>query len=118
MHFMDHDQHLCFPKCARISKRFILRAYLLCCGVLLLAATMRAQYTFGPEVQSTNSASITYKSGTGAFQYADAALFSENHAALPLRGTAATFITTSNEWTASVTVNISARSMTVAEGTS
>jgi hypothetical protein len=92
--------------------------------VLIAAASMAAtqfvyaQYTFGPQVQSTPSASITYNSKTGVFQYTDAALFSENHAALPLAGTAAAFITTSNDWTASVTVSISARSMTVAGGSS
>ena len=70
------------------------------------------QYTFGPEVQSTPSASITYDSQTGTFQYTDTANSSDDSAYLPLTGSAATFITASNDWTASVTVNLSGRSMT------
>ena len=77
-----------------------------------------AQYTFGPEVQSTPSASITYNYGIGAFQYTDTAHSSDDSAYLPLTGSAATFITTSNDWTASVSVNISARWMTTANGNS
>ena len=85
---------------------------------LLLVDRVEAQYTFGPEVQSTNTASITYDSGTGTFQYTDAANSTEDHAYLPLTGTASTFITTTNGWTASINVTISARSMTVASGKS
>jgi hypothetical protein len=43
-----------------------------------------AQYTFGPESQSTNTASITYNSGTGLFQYTDTANVSDDYAGLPL----------------------------------
>jgi hypothetical protein len=70
------------------------------------------QYTFGPQVQTTNTASITYNSGNGAFQYTDAANSSDDFAYLPLTGTAAAFITISNEWTVSITVNLAAQSLT------
>lgn len=71
-----------------------------------------AQYTFGPQMQSTNTASVTYNSGSNTFQYTDAANSSDDSAHLPLTGTAATFVTTSNDWTASLAANISARTMT------
>ena len=70
-----------------------------------------ASYTFGPQTQSTPSASITYDSGTGLFQYTDTANSTDDSAKIPLTGTAATLITTSNNWTTSLTANISARSM-------
>jgi sugar lactone lactonase YvrE len=78
-----------------------------------MAATRfaQAQYTFGPQVQSTNTASITYNSGTGVFQYTDTSNLSADFAGLILTGNAATFITTTNGWTASLAVNLSARSM-------
>jgi tetrahydromethanopterin S-methyltransferase subunit E len=78
---------------------------------LILATSAQAQYTFGPQVQSTNTASITYNSGTGAFQYTDTSNLSADFAGLILTGNAATFITTTNGWTASLAVNLSARSM-------
>jgi PKD repeat protein len=71
-----------------------------------------APYTFGSQTQSTPSASITYDSGTGTFQYTDAANSTDDSAKILLTGTAATLITTSNNWTTSLTANISARSMT------
>jgi uncharacterized repeat protein (TIGR03803 family) len=68
-------------------------------------------FIFGSQFQSTPSASITYYSGTNAFQYTDMANLSDDYAALSLAGNAATFITATNGWTASITVNLSARSM-------
>jgi hypothetical protein len=83
------------------------------------AGPLAAQtFTFGLEVQSTPSDSITNNSGTGAFQYTDAANSTEDYAYLPLTGTASTFITTANGWTASINVNLAARSMTVTSGKS
>src|ERR1035438_3010177 len=78
---------------------------------LILAAPAQAQYIFAPEVQSTNTASITYNSGTGTFQYTDTNNLSADFAGLPLAGNAAAFITTSNGWTASLTANLSTRIM-------
>ena len=69
-------------------------------------------YSFGPQVQSTPSASITYDLGTGLFQYTDSATSSDDYAYLPLTGAAAAIISTSNGWTSSINVNLSARSMT------
>ena len=71
---------------------------------------------FGPQVQSTNTANITYDCGTGTFQYTDAANASEDDAYLPLVGTAATSITASNDWSAAISVNISARTIGVSSG--
>jgi sugar lactone lactonase YvrE len=78
---------------------------------MILAAPSQAQYTFGPQIQSTNTASITYNSGTGEFQYTDTNNLSADFAGLPLAGNAAALITTTNGWTASLAVNLSARSM-------
>jgi hypothetical protein len=69
-------------------------------------------YTFGTQVQSTNTASITYNSGTGTFQYTDAENASDDNASLPLTGNATNLISYKNAWHASVTINVSARTMT------
>src|SRR5665213_83101 len=103
---------LVMKKQIRFSSVHLLAIFL----VALLSASVQAQYTFGPQVQSTPSASITYDSGTDAFQYTDAANLSDDRTYLPLSGTAATFLTVSNGWTASFTVNISTRSMTQSNG--
>ena len=79
-----------------------------------VAAT--SQSTFGPQVQSTNTAGLTYTSGTGAFQYTDTATPSEDYAYLPLAGSSAALITSSNGWIASLIANLSARTMTVTSG--
>lgn len=92
------------------TEKYLRQAYLL--AALLAATSVQAQYTFGPEVQKTPSANITYDSGTGLFQYTDTANSSDDQAYLPLIGTAANDITTSNGWTVSLAVNISARSTT------
>ena len=94
-------------------KNFVLLAMLIAGLGLLLVDRVAAQtYTFGPQIQSTPSASITYDSGTGTFQYTDAANSSDDYAGLPLSGNAATYITISNGWTASITANLYARPMT------
>jgi hypothetical protein len=80
-------------------------------GVFNATLTGQAQYTFAPQVQSTNTASITYNSGANTFQYTDAPNLSADFAGLPLAGNAAAFITTTNEWTAWLSANLSARSM-------
>lgn len=92
------------------TKKLLIQTCLL--GTLLLTSSARAQYTFGPEVQSTPSAGITYDSGTGTFQYTNVADSSDDHAYLPLTGPAATYITTTNGWTVSFTANIAASSTT------
>lgn len=97
----------------RFCKGNLLMLRVLIAGLSLMpAGRMTAQtFTFGPEVQSTNTANITYNSGTGAFQYTDTNNFSADFAGLPLVGTVATLITPTNEWTASLTANLAARSM-------
>lgn len=97
-------------KTKSILTRRLLLLFAATTSVLLSAAHAPAQYTFGPEIQSTLSANITYSSGT--FQYTDSANASSDFAALPLAGTAATLITTSSNWTASLSVNLSQRTMT------
>jgi len=92
-------------------KHFIILPTVIAGFVLILAAPAQAQYTFAPQVQSTNTASITYNSGTGMFQYTDTNNLSVDSAGLALAGNAANFITASNGWTASLTVNLSARSI-------
>jgi hypothetical protein len=79
---------------------------------VILAAPLYAQYSFGPQIQSTPPASITYNSKTDAFQYTGPADSTDDHAYLPLIGTAAALITTSNGWSVSLAVNLSARSLT------
>ena len=81
-------------------------------GLMLAGRLMAQTYTFGTQVQSTNTASITYNSGTGLFQYTDAANSSEDTASLPLTGSTTNLITSTNGWHASVTINISAKSLT------
>ena len=95
----------------RLKALFLLRALPAGFG-LIPAASSQAQYTFGTQVQSTNTASITYNSGTGTFQYTDAANASDDTASLPLTGNAASLITSTNGWHASVTVTVSAKTMT------
>jgi hypothetical protein len=93
-----------------VKNLFLLPALVAGLG-LILAAPAQAPYTFGPQVQSTNTASITYNSETSVFQYTNVANLSNDFAGLPLTGNAAAFITTSNGWTASLTANLAARSM-------
>ena len=95
-----------------IKNPFPLPALMAGLGLILVGGVAAQPYTFGPQVQSTNTANITYNSGTGTFQYTDAANASDDFAGLPLTGTAAAYITASNGWTASLTVNLSARTMT------
>jgi hypothetical protein len=77
-----------------------------------------SSYSFGSEVQSTSTATSTHNSGTGTFQYTDAATSTEDQAYLPLSGSAAAFITTSNGWTASLAANILSSSLPCASGRS
>jgi hypothetical protein len=79
---------------------------------LLPPETVLAQYTFGSEVQSTDTASITYNFGTGTFQYTDSANSTIDSASVPLTGSAAALITSSSDWHASVSVSVSAKTMT------
>ena len=80
-------------------------------GCMLTCRVIAQTYTFGAPYLN-GSANLTYNSGTGMFQYTDAISGHEDLADLPLTGTAAKFVTTSNSWTASLSVNISAKSMT------
>jgi len=95
-----------------LRKPYILPALIAWLGLILAAQATAQPYTFGPEFQSTKTASITYNSGTGTFQYTDTANPSLDDAAIFLAGTAADFIATSNGWIASLTINLSGRSMT------
>ena len=83
-----------------------------------LNVAVLGQYAFGSEFESTPSAVIVSNLGTGEIEYIDAATATEDFAYSPLTGTAATVITTSNGWTASLTANIEARTMTVTSGKS
>ena len=94
-----------------IKNLFLLLALIAGLGWILAGRVTAQTYTFGSGNQSTPSASITYNSGTGAFQYTDAANSTKDTASLRLTGTAAALITTSNGWTASLNVNIAARTM-------
>jgi formylglycine-generating enzyme required for sulfatase activity len=81
-------------------------------GLVLTGRVTAQPYTWGPEFTTTPSASITYTPGTDTFQYTDTANLSDDSAFLPLAGTAATFITTSHGWTASINANLTNRTMT------
>jgi hypothetical protein len=87
-------------------------ALILALGLMPAGPVLAQTYTFGMETQSTNTASITYNSGTGQFQYTDAANLTDDHASIPLTGGAAGFITATSSWHASVSINVSAKSMT------
>ena len=98
------------PYCMTLNNNGISlsRVFLATACAVLLAPSAKAQtYTFGPPGSSTPSASITYDSGTGMFQYTDAANSWEDYAEIPLAGPVAPFVTTTNGWTASLTVNLS-----------
>jgi uncharacterized repeat protein (TIGR03803 family) len=76
----------------------------------------QGQYVFCTEVQTTNSSSINYDSGLFTYTDSDASDTHEEHAILPLCGGAASAINSTNAWTASISVNLSARSMPTAGG--
>jgi hypothetical protein len=92
--------------------------HLVLIAIASMAATQfaHAQYTFGSEVQTTPSASIAYNSGTGLFQYTDATNTQSASAYLPLAGSAAAFITTSNGWTASINASLATNTLIVSGG--
>jgi hypothetical protein len=96
----------------RIKNLFLLPVLIAGLGLILAGRAMAQPYTFGSEFQSTNTASITYNSTTGVFQYTDTANLSDDIAGLPLTGNAATIITNSNGWSASLTANLSTTTMT------
>jgi len=95
-----------------INKLLILSMLITGAGVLPCDRMEAQAYTFGSQVQTTNTASITYNSGTGQFEYTDAANASLDEASVPLTGAAATLITSTNAWHVSLTGNVAARSMT------
>src|ERR1017187_4189262 len=95
-----------------IKNLFLLPTLIAGLGLMMTGQVTAQPYTFGPQVQSIPSAGITYKFGNNTFQYTDAANSSWDSARLPLNGTASTLITTTNDWTASLTPNISAQTMT------
>jgi len=70
--------------------------------------------TFCTEIQTTSSSSLSYDSGLFTYTDSDASDTSEEHAILPLCGAAASAITSTNAWTASISVNLSARTFTAA----
>ena len=80
--------------------------------VALSPTDARAQYIFGTLYQSTNTAVLSYNSANNSFQYTDSANASDDGARLPLIGAVTNQITTTNNWAASLTANIAARSMT------
>ena len=82
-----------------------------------LAKVAAQTYTFGPEVQSSPPpASITYDSNTDFFQYTDTTNTESAKAYLPLSGSAAALVTTSNGWTASINASLSATWLSVSGG--
>jgi hypothetical protein len=102
----------------RIKELFLLSTLITGPGGLLCDRMEAQTYTFGTQVQSTNTASMTYNSGTGEFNYTDAANDSDDKASVPLTGSAASLISSANSWHASLTVNVSAKSMTATSGLS
>jgi hypothetical protein len=91
---------------------FLMTALLVGLGLFMAGRAMAQTYTFGSQIQSTNTASLTYGSGNGLFQYTDASNSSGDTASIPLTGSAATLITSSSGWHASISVNISTKMMT------
>lgn len=91
---------------------------LIALGFFATAQLTQAQYTFGTQTSSTASASTTFNSssGSGTFQYTDAANTTDDYAFLPLatsNGNPATsIIRTATGWTATLAVNLSAISLT------
>ena len=77
------------------------------------AADLGTEFSLGGEVQTTSSANITYNSGTGVFQYTDTANSTTDDAELPLAGSAASIITTSNGWTATLAPSLTAKTIGV-----
>jgi hypothetical protein len=75
-------------------------------------------YSFGTQIQSTNTASITYNSATGTFEYTDNANPTADTASIPLIGSAASLITASGGWHASITINVSPKTMTATSSAS
>ena len=102
----------------QIQNRFLLPVLTVGLGLILAGRLAAQTYTFGTEFQTTNTASITFNSGTGMFQYTDAANSSDDDASLPLTGNAANLITSASGWHASVTINVSAKTMTATSGQS
>ena len=94
----------------RIKNLFPLPALVAGLGLMLAGRVTAQPYTFGPEVTTTNTASIIYNPGSNTFQYTNAANAVNENAYVPLTGTAATFITVTNGWTASIYVSLSAKS--------
>ncbi len=95
-----------------VKQRIHLGNLLLASAVCAISPAIRAnaQYTFGPQIQSTASANMIYDPGTGLFQYTNPNSV-EDSAGVPLAGSAANLVTNSTGWTVSINVNIAARSM-------
>lgn len=82
-------------------------------AVVTMTLTARAQVNFCTEIQTANSSSISYDSGLFTYTESDASE-GEEHAILPLCGDAASAINSTSAWTASVSVNLSARTFAAA----
>jgi hypothetical protein len=85
-----------------------------CIGILLTAVASNGQQTnvFCTQIQTATSSSISYDSGLFTYTDSDASDTSEEHAILPLCGAAASAISSTSAWTASISVNLSARTLT------
>jgi hypothetical protein len=81
-------------------------------AISLLTLSAQAQYTFGTAYEPTPPAAIALDASTGTFQYTNISVTGEDAAYLPLAGTAGTYISADNAWTASVSPVLAARSMT------
>jgi hypothetical protein len=96
---------------SHIKTLFFLPTLIAGFGLAPVGLVVAQPYTFGSEVKTTSTGSLTYNPGTGAFQFTNG-VGSAGYAYLPLTGSAASLIAASNGWTASLAVNITATTMT------
>jgi hypothetical protein len=94
---------------------------LICLGLGAWTPPADAQYTFGSLITgSTGSGgdneNLTYNSTTNAFQYTDGTSTYDDYAELFLGGSAASLVTTSNYWSANLTVSLSGATLVRSEG--
>jgi hypothetical protein len=100
---------------AQICKAAAARLFGTVLGVTVVTMTLtaRAQVNFCTEIQTANSSSISYDSGLFTYTESDAS-GGEEHAILPVCGAAASAINSTSAWTASISVNLSARTFAAA----
>jgi uncharacterized protein YaiE (UPF0345 family) len=83
---------------------------------LILPSLARAQYTFGSESQSDASNTITYSSQVFTYTNADTDSGASDYASLTLTGAPASLITTTNNWSATLTESLTATSLPSSSG--